>query len=85
MAEQPNDNPQIRAKLIDELFKKLDTELVNYMKKHQDITNEELHLVLYRLEQLRIIQPTFHLYTQYISDLRKEESEKQAKKSGLYR
>lgn len=85
MAQVNDNHPQIRNEVIDELFKELNNKTVEFLHKHPDMTNEELHLVFYRLDQLRILQPSIQLFMMYMMDNKREDSEKDAKKLEYYR
>ncbi|NIU00405.1 MAG: hypothetical protein GWN01_05535 [Nitrosopumilaceae archaeon] len=76
--------PEIKTKEVNELFNMLNNVVNHYLKKHTNMTNEELHLVFYRLEQYKILQPSIQLMQMFTNDTKKEDSEASAKKSGMY-
>lgn len=85
MAQVSDEHPQIRNDIIDDLFKELNNKTVEYLHKHPDMTNEELHMVFYRLDQLRILQPSIQLFMMYMMDTRREDSENNAKNMHQYK
>jgi len=75
-----DENPKIRSDIIDDLFNVMDKTLIDYMTKHDDITNEEVHVVFYRLDQARLQQPAREFTAMYIYDQKKEAEEENKKK-----
>jgi len=65
-------HPLLRNEIIDPLYDMLDNVVHHFLKKHRDVTNEEVDVVFNRMMTFHRQQET-HMYALYIWDLKKEE------------
>lgn len=72
MSYEEVDHPLLRNELIDPLYDMIKNVIHYYLKKHQEVTNEELDVVLNRTMAFHR-QQEIHMYAFYIWDLKKEE------------
>lgn len=79
------EEPKIDNERTNDLFKRLSNVIIHFLKQNPKITNEELHLAIWRIEQMHLTQPMIQMYSMYVQDMQKEQSMQQvSKKSGLY-
>ena len=73
---------EISSQNVDELFQILNDDIDKFIEKNDTLTNEELHIVFYRLNEIRIVQPTMGLFFQYQKD---EGNVNKLDTSGMYK
>jgi len=63
---------------VHKLYDILDDEIIDFLKKNDKMTNEELHLVFYRLYLNRELMPTINMMNQFSGEMDKDD------KTGTY-
>ena len=64
--------PKISGSRVHKLYLKLDDTLEQFIQKNKKTTNEEVHLALHRLYQIRELQPIIQLTTMWQKDVDSE-------------
>jgi len=72
MSYKEVEHPLLRNEVIDPLYNMLKNVIDHFLKKHRDVTNEELDVILNRMVAFHR-QQEIHMYAFYIWDLKKEE------------
>ena len=64
--------PKISGVRVQKLYLKLDSTLDEFLQKYKLTTNEEVHLALHRLYQIRELQPIISLVKAWEMDKKSE-------------
>ena len=64
--------PKISGVRVQKLYLELDSTLDEFLQKYQKTTNEEVHLALHRLYQIRELQPIISLVKAWEMDKKSE-------------
>ncbi len=66
------DSPKLSGVRVQKLFLKLDETLDQFIQKNKKTTNEEVHLALHRIWQIREFQPMISLTQAWIADTKND-------------
>lgn len=72
MSYEEVERPLLRNEIIDPLYDMLKNVIHHYLKKHGDITTDELEVVLNRMIAFHR-QQEMHMYALFVWDLKKKE------------